>query len=67
MIELSNSRTELKLPSRRYTVMSRKKRSTLFIHELDFGVTGQSDWMVACDPERSVVAGSNRPIAVTHD
>jgi hypothetical protein len=24
-------------------VMSRKKRSTLFIHELDCGVTGQSD------------------------
>jgi len=50
MIELSNSRTELKLPSRRYTVMSRKKRSTLFIHELDCGLTGQSDWMVAYGP-----------------
>ena len=38
VIEASNSRTELKLPSRRYTVMSRKKRSTMFVHELEVGV-----------------------------
>ncbi len=38
MIELSSSRAELKLPSRRYTVISRKKRSTMFIHELEVGV-----------------------------
>ena len=63
MIELSNSRTELKLPSRRYTVMSRKKRSTLFIHELDCGVTRQSDWMAAYYPEPTVATGSNRPKA----
>ncbi|GAO96463.1 hypothetical protein PSA5_27115 [Pseudomonas syringae pv. actinidiae] len=38
VMELSNSRTEAKLPSRKYTVMSRKKRSTMFIQELEVGV-----------------------------
>jgi hypothetical protein len=44
-------------------VMSRKKRSTLFIHELDCGVTRQSDWMAAYYPEPTVATGSNRPKA----
>ncbi|MNG34717.1 hypothetical protein D3C84_1212770 [compost metagenome] len=46
VIELSNSRTEPKLPSRKNTVMSLKNRSTLFIQELEVGV--KCTWKRGC-------------------
>jgi len=38
VMELTNSRVELKLPSPTKAEISRKKRSTLFIQELEVGM-----------------------------